>query len=248
MTDDNLTPASRWSGALQRVVLPLSLLALIVGALWYWEAREDSASSGRYGPVELPAERNASGDDPAPHEGRPAPDFLLERSTGSELRLSDLQGQPVLLNFWASWCPPCREEMPAIVEQYERHKEGGLIVVGVNLQEPDAKIAEFAEDFGMKFPVVIDRTGAVGDSWRIGGAFEGLPSSYFIDADGIVRGVYNRPLTEESITEALALIHPGEAAKWRASEPRPELSGQYGLATWRSGSGACSPRASWPWR
>jgi peroxiredoxin len=136
---------------------------------------------------------------------------VLEQVGGGSLRFSDLQGRPVLLNFWASWCPPCKEEMPDIVDEYERRKSDGLVVLAVNLQEADSKIVEFAQDYGMDFPIVIDRSGDVGEAWRIGGAFEGLPSSYFVDASGVVRAVFNQPLTEESLQEGLAEIM-GEAA------------------------------------
>jgi peroxiredoxin len=197
---------------LRTLVLPVALLALIVGGLWYWQGRGDGGSGSPYGPVALPEARNATDRGPAPEEGRAAPDFLLERLGGGTQRLSDFQGQPVLLNFWASWCPPCKEEMPEIVRQYEANKDAGLVVVAVNLQEADARISDFADEFGMDFPIVIDRSGDVAETWRIGGAFEGLPSSYFLDAQGVVRAVYNQPLTEESIAEGLTTILSGEVA------------------------------------
>ena len=197
--------------ALRSLVLPLAVLALIVGGLWYWQSRGDSASNSPYGPVELPAAKNVTDKKPAPEDGRAGPDFVLERVGGGTVRFSDLQGKPVLLNFWASWCPPCRQEMPEIVAAYERHKAEGLIVLGVNLQEADSRIANFASDYGMEFPLVIDRDGDVGEAWRIGGAFSGLPSSYFIDATGVVRGVFNQPLTKDSIEQGLVDILPGSA-------------------------------------
>jgi peroxiredoxin len=195
-------------GAIRSFVPALAILALIVGGLWYWQNRGDSASDSPYGPVALADARNPTDRGPAPEEGRAAPDFVLERLGGGQLQLSDLQGQPVLLNFWASWCPPCKEEMPAIVDEYTRYKDDGLLVVAVNLQEADAKVRDFAQEYGMDFPIVIDRSGDVAESWRIGGAFEGLPSSYFIDAEGVVRAVFNQPLTKASIAEGLASILP----------------------------------------
>jgi peroxiredoxin len=198
--------------ALRSLVLPLAVLALIVGGLWYWQSRGEDRSDSPYGPVALPEARNTTNEEPSPEEGRVGPDFVLERLGGGQQRLSDLQGKPVLLNFWASWCGPCREEMPAIVEQYARYKDQGLVVVGVNLQEADGKIEEFTTDFGIEFPVVIDRSGEVAETWRIGGAFDGLPSSYFIDEHGVVKAVYNLPLTEDSIAEGLAEILPGAPA------------------------------------
>jgi peroxiredoxin len=217
MTPQDETPKAAverrfdWRSALRSLVIPLAVLALIVGGLWYWQNRGDSASNSPYGPVALAAADNPTGRSPAPEAGRAGPNFLLERLGGGTLRFSDLQGKPVLLNFWASWCPPCREEMPNIVSEYERHKAEGLVVLAVNLQEPDSKVAAFARDFGMTFPIVIDRSGNVGDAWRIGGAFQGLPSSYFIDASGVVRSVFNQPLTKESIEQGLADILPGGA-------------------------------------
>jgi len=200
-----------WRSALRSLVLPLAVLALIVGGLWYWQNRGDSASNSPYGPVALPEAKNVTDSSPAPQEGRAGPDFLLERLAGGVLRFSDLQGKPVLLNFWASWCPPCKEEMPEIVAAYERFKDDGLVVVAVNLQEADSKISDFAQRFGMDFPVAIDRSGDVAETWRIGGAIDGLPSSYFIDSSGVVRSVFNQPLTEESIEQGLADILPGGA-------------------------------------
>jgi peroxiredoxin len=99
--------------------------------------------------------------------------------------------------------------MPEIVAQYERHKAEGLVVLAVNLQEPDSKVSAFAQRFGMDFPIVIDRSGSVGEAWRIGGAFQGLPSSYFIDSTGVVRSVFNQQLTKELILQGLAEILPG---------------------------------------
>ncbi len=211
--DDGSAGATRrrldWQAAVRSLVVPLALLALIVGGLWYWQSRGDSASNSPYGPVPLPAAKNATDRKPAPQAGRAGPDFVLERVGGGTLRFSDLQGRPVLLNFWASWCPDCRLEMPAIVAAYERHRAEGLVVLGINLQEADSRIARFADDYGMTFPLVIDRDGDVGQAWRIGGAFEGLPSSYFIDATGVVRAVFNQPLTKDSIEQALVDILPG---------------------------------------
>jgi peroxiredoxin len=203
---DPSTPR-RWSGLLRSVVLPLAILAVIVGGLWYYDSRGGSShSKDAYGTVSLPADKNTTGQSPKAQEGRAAPDFLLETSTGGTLRLSDLQGKPVIVNFWATWCPPCRREMPELVKAYEKYKSQGLVIVGVNLQEPDDMVQKFADDFGVKFPLVIDRDGELSNVWRLGGPIKGIPTSYFIDKAGVVRAFFYGPLTEEFLNERLAKI------------------------------------------
>ncbi len=96
--------------------------------------------------------------------------------------------------------------MPEIVRAYAAQKGSGLEIVAVDLQENAGQVRAFADEFGMTFPVVIDRTGSVGDAWRIGGPVQGIPSSYFIDADGVVRARVFGPMTEQEITEHLASL------------------------------------------
>ncbi len=197
------------SGGVRSVIVSFAILAIIVGGLWYWEQRSDIAiEDGGYGVIELPAAKNITGRKPVAEVGRAGPDFLLETPQGGTLRLSDLQGQPVLLNFWATWCPPCREEMPELVAAYERYRGQGMVIVGVNLQEADEKVLEFALEFGVAFPLVIDRSSQVGEVWRLDGPVRGIPTSYFIDASGVIRSRYFGPMPEEAIEEGLAKILP----------------------------------------
>jgi len=197
-----------WPGLVRSLVLPLGLLALIVGGLWYWDSRGGEGARDAYGTVELPAGKNPTGRSPAPEVGRVGPDFLLETPQGGTLRLSDLQGRPVLLNFWATWCPPCRQEIPELVKAYARYRDDGLVIVGVDLQEPDRSVLSFAGDFGIEYPLVIDRDGELRDVWRLGGPIQGLPMSYFIDGTGVVRDLFYGPLTEKFLEERLAKILP----------------------------------------
>ncbi len=126
-------------------------------------------------------------------EGKLAPNFLLETLDGKEMRLSDLRGQPVVINFWATWCQPCRKEVPELVAAYNSYRERGLVILGVNLQEGKGIVRPFAEDFGMNFPILIDRDGEVGDEYRV----LGLPTTYFVDRDGVVRSVFTGPFIEK---------------------------------------------------
>jgi len=195
-----------WAGPWRSVVLPLVVVAAIVGAIWYIESRGlpfvesgSSADSGDYGPLALPAERNPTGRDPSPEKERAAPDFLLETLGGSTLRLSDLQGKAVLINFWATWCQPCRSEVPHLVAAYDRYRQEGLEIVAVNLQEDEGTISRFVQEFGLQFPVVIDRSGDVADKYRV----IGIPTSFFIDRSGVVRSIYTGPFVGQQSRQGI---------------------------------------------
>lgn len=173
------------------------VIAAIAGAIWWLEYRggdEDTSPTGeRYGPVEMPAGLVPAGARIEADIGALAPDFLLESLGGGELRLTDFRGRPVVLNFWATWCQPCRKEMPQFVRAYDEFGDQGLVVLAVNLQEGKSIVRPFADDFGMTFPIAIDRDGEVGDRYRL----LGLPTTFFIDRDGVIRTAFTGPFVEE---------------------------------------------------
>ncbi len=193
-----ITSRQSKAGWLRRFVLPALVIAAIVAVILWLESRDDAAVSPtgeRYGPVALPAPLHTAGLGVAPTEGALAPDFLLEQLTeGAELRLSDFRGRPVVLNFWATWCAPCRKEIPQFVDAYARSEADGLVVIGVNLQEGRSIVKEYAEDFGMEFPIAIDRDGEVGDEYRL----LGLPTTFFISRDGVIHSVFMGPFQEDA--------------------------------------------------
>jgi peroxiredoxin len=204
-------PQSRreWHGYLRSLVLPLGLVVIIVAGLLYLQAnRAGDAQEDGFGTIALPAERNPTGESPSASQGRAAPDFLLRSLDGETVRLSDLQGRPVIVNFWATWCPTCRSETPDLIALYEEHRDAGLTLLGVNLREADGQVQGFVDDFGITYPVVLDRSGQVAGTWRIGGPNNGVPSTYFIDSDGVVRLVVFGFLTQDKMAEGLALILP----------------------------------------
>lgn len=184
-----------WRGPWRSVIFPLLVVAAIAAAIWYLDYRPDSGGSDsgvRYGPVDLPAALSPAGAAVSPQEGSLAPDFLLQTMDGGELRLSDLRGKAVIVNLWATWCKPCRKEMPQFVAAYDRYRQDGLEIVGVNVQESRSIIQPFVDDFGIDFMVAMDRSGRVSDAYRI----LGLPTTYFIDRQGIVRDVFRGPFEE----------------------------------------------------
>lgn len=136
----------------------------------------------------------ADGSDPADQQdasfgvrvGDLAPDFTLTALDGSEYRLSDLRGQIVLLNFWATWCGPCLIEMPLLEEQYKQYKDDGLIVLAVNDGESRDRVREFAEENLLDIPLLLDPGSVVQRRYQI----RGYPSSVFVDRDGLVEFVH----------------------------------------------------------
>ena len=148
-----------------------------------------------------PSAAPASAAPPSPRQGFAAPDFTLEALDGSQLTLSELRGHPVMLNLWASWCLPCRVEMPAIERVYRRHREDGLVVVGLNVtaQDSEAAARAFVQEFELSFPIVLDRDGAASARYEL----MGLPSTYFIDREGVIREV----IIGGPMSEAVMLSH-----------------------------------------
>ena len=171
--------------ALRLAVLVIALVALLTGAGVLLAGR--LAGSGSPFPAAFAPQRPASlaGSGALPLEGQPAPDFTLKTLDGSTVTLSKLQGHPVLINFWASWCTPCRAEMPEIVRVYEAHKADGLVVLAINMTFQDSlpEAQAFAKEFHMPFPVLLDDTGAVArDAYRV----PVLPMCFFVDRKGVI--------------------------------------------------------------
>ncbi len=119
-------------------------------------------------------------------QGTAAPDFEVELLDGETLRLSELRGKGVVLNFWASWCGPCRWEMPAFEKAWQEHQRQNIAFVGIAIQDFEQESRRFAEEVGVSYPLGYDATGEIGTAYGV----SNLPTTYFIDADGrVVRGV-----------------------------------------------------------
>lgn len=144
----------------------------------------------------LPASTTAAGQPPpSPREGFSAPDFTLERLGGEPVTLSEMRGQVVIINLWATWCPPCKAEMPAIENVYRAYQDQGLVVLAVNMtaQDSEADASAFVREKGLTFPILLDRQGEASARYSL----RGLPSTYFVDRQGIIRAVIiGGPMTE----------------------------------------------------
>jgi thiol-disulfide isomerase/thioredoxin len=150
------------------------------------------------------------GDQRAAVEGEPAPDFTLPDLDGRAVALSDFRGQPVMVNFWATWCKPCKVEMPLFTHAYERNQDKGLVVLAVDVQEKPEDVREHVQMEGMALPVVLDREGQASTIYRV----RGLPSTFFVDENGVlVEAVRGAIKTRAELIPLLQLILP-DAESW----------------------------------
>lgn len=127
--------------------------------------------------------------------GAQAPDFELKTIDGKIVRLADFKGQPVMLNFFATWCPPCRTEMPTLQEIYREYESQGFVLLAINLNESNLAVNKFRESYGLTFPIVIDKEDRVSRVYDI----VPLPTSYFVDRNGVVQGRWTGELSKEKL-------------------------------------------------
>jgi thiol-disulfide isomerase/thioredoxin len=135
----------------------------------------------------VPVGMTTGGNIPAPMEGFLAPDLELTTLEGEMIRLSDLRGKVVLINFWASWCPPCRSEMPAMEQIHLEYGPDGFVILAVNnLRQDDlAKADQFVTEMGLTFPILLDADGRISASYQV----HSLPTSFFVDQNGIIQEI-----------------------------------------------------------
>jgi peroxiredoxin len=138
----------------------------------------------------------------APIVGAIPPDFSLFNLRGEELSLSSFRGQPIVINFWATWCAPCRAEMPAIQTRFDKFKDQGLVVLAVDFDEPADLVADFRDEFGLTFEILLDPGAEVQKLYRN----RTYPTTFFIDPDGVIQVQHFGPMTEGQIDENLAKI------------------------------------------
>ena len=135
----------------------------------------------------------SSGDALRPGDKPPA--FRLADLRGETHTLEEYAGNPLILNFWGTFCPPCREEMPALQQQYEAWKDKGLQVVGINLSEDRHRVENFIRRVGVGFPILLDSNRRTERAFGL----REYPTTYFIDANGVIRQIVSGPLTIEEI-------------------------------------------------
>lgn len=164
----------------QRRILFIFILA--AGLAWIFFSADKTGSS-------------TAGQIPAPQSGFLAPDFELKTPAGETVNLSDLRGQAVLVNLWATWCPPCRAEMQTLESVYGEYKDQGFTILAVNMtyQDDPREVMPFVEKQGLTYPILLDETGSMANAYQM----KSLPSSFFISRDGTINEVIiGGPMTE----------------------------------------------------
>jgi thiol-disulfide isomerase/thioredoxin len=175
----------------------LTVVALVVAAMIYTGARKSRAAGN--GPQGQEAALQGE------LKGKTAPDFELATLNGKKMKLSDLRGKAVVLDFWATWCVPCKIEMPWFVELQKQYGPEGLAIIGVAMDDSsDEEISKFAKELGVNYPILRGKE-AVGEAY---GGLPGLPTTFFIGRDGKIvdqdAGLVSRKVIEEKIKASLA--------------------------------------------
>jgi peroxiredoxin len=187
-----------WASAL--IVLGGLLLGLAGGLIVFYRAPAAALPSVAGGsqttarPADLPA--------PAPVVGAPAPDFSLTDLSGAKVSLSAYKGQVVLLNFWATWCGPCKLEMPTLQQHYLDYQAQGLVVVGVEAGEPAAEVRDYATEQKLSFPILPDEKSTAVDLYRV----NVLPTTFLINRQGMIVRQQQGTMTETQIDGYLAEV------------------------------------------
>ena len=184
-----------YSGPGSTLGLAALIVLVVAAAIWWFEFRDTTGSGSDtttpgLGIVELP-------DDLTLQRG------VNRTADGSELMLTDFRGKYVLLNFWASWCGPCREETPDLQSFFEHHADSNFAILAVNQQERPEAASKFLKEFGVTYPVALDRSGEVNQAYGVG---RGMPISYLLAPNGVVEKVYFGTLGEEHFAEIEAKL------------------------------------------
>ena len=140
----------------------------------------------------------------SPEPGGQAPDFALRDLDKEIVRLSDFRGEPIVLNFFASWCVPCLTELPLIQDAHLKAEEAGFVVLGVAVQDSRRALRSLSESMGLTFPMVLDGDNSVGIAYHV----VGPPATFFIDENGKVVSVVAGTIEEEALQQELAKLRP----------------------------------------
>lgn len=184
---------------LRDVLITLGIGLLVLGLVLVFN-RPGGGKEGGF--VEIVPYTGGLPSGPPPRVGEPAPDFEAVFLDGKRFRLSDYRGKVVWLNFWATWCPPCRAEMPDIEAVWQSEKDKDLMLIAMNYAEDAVTVRRFVENLGLTFPIGLDPTGWIATEYRLAG----VPSHFFIDREGILREIKIGALNEKLMRQKLEAL------------------------------------------
>lgn len=165
------------------------IFILLIGLLWIFINKSEPGLS-------------SSETIPAPRKGFQAPVFSLGTLSNEVVSLKDLQGQVIIINFWATWCLPCKEEMPALAEVFEEYQDDKLAILAINSTSQDSitSVERFTTEYQLPFPILLDRDGSIARQYNV----TALPTTFFIGMDGIIkRVIIGGPLTKTALRSEL---------------------------------------------
>lgn len=145
-----------------------------------------------------------TGSSGAARVSRPAADFTLPLFSGGELTLSSLKGNPVVINFWASWCPPCRDEAPILEKVWRLYRDRGVTFIGVAIQDTEKNALAFIEEFGITYPNGRDQGGRITIDYGVGG----IPVTFFVDSEGLIVSRWVGALNEDLLIARIEELLP----------------------------------------
>ena len=191
------------------ILLGLALILVIFGGNLFGESREPDTTndtstileqvpaleSGQSSPIQLPTEG-----DPL-EVGNLAYDFALNDVDGNPTQLNAFVGQPVIINFWATWCAPCRVEMPELDAAYHAYQAEGMVILALDQQEPAEDVRRFFAELGLSFTAVLDSEGTVSELYGVANI---LPTTFFINSAGEVTAIHRGPMVQSQIDGYLA--------------------------------------------
>ena len=197
LPDEQPQRRREYSGPFTTLGIALVVILIVGFVFWFFELRTGGGSNNikadNFGVIEQEGDFDSESQPAVASLGRLAPNFRLPNAHGEVIKLSDLRGQYVLLNFWASWCGPCRAEVRDLSELSERFPEV-LTVLGINQQEVSEIVIAFKSQFSVSYPLLLDFYGQVSSTYAIS---TGLPVSLLIDQKGVIREIYWGALSEE---------------------------------------------------
>ncbi|MCY9667536.1 TlpA family protein disulfide reductase [Paenibacillus alginolyticus] len=175
----------------------IMLLGLVLYGVYDYYGKKTSESS--------PATEEAGNIQRGIQKGQKAPDFELKDLQGQTVKLSDFQGKKVMINFWATWCPPCRVEMPHMQKFYADYNKQGVVILAVNLtptEENADSVPAFVKDYGLTFPVVLDEEGTTMQTYQV----VAYPTTYLLDSNGVIREKFQGAINYDMMKQAVSKI------------------------------------------